>query len=159
MAASAASMRVSRPLACFHRSAQNASYRARLVARSSSLFATGPPVTPLFQPLMRGKGSHFMRTQPLSTPCGPDSRAAPNRQHVLALLKGLLFGADGRALSPTHTRKGGRLYRYYVAQRVMKGDAGGDDSIVRRVSAAEIEGAVMSQVRLQRYRLIQGGRL
>jgi hypothetical protein len=77
----------------------------------------------------------------------PRARAAQNRQQAPALLKGLLYGADGRALSPTHTRKGGRLYRYYVAQRVMKGDAGGDDSIVRRVSAAQIEGAVISQVR------------
>ncbi len=54
---------------------------------------------------------------------------------------------DGRALSPTHARKNGRLYRYYVAQRVLKGDAAGDDSIVRRVSAAEIETAVVDQVR------------
>jgi hypothetical protein len=35
----------------------------------------------------------------------------------------------------------------YVAQRVLKGDAAGDDSIVRRVAAAEIEGAVVAQVR------------
>ncbi|TDH50998.1 recombinase family protein, partial [Dankookia rubra] len=36
---------------------------------------------------------------------------------------------------------------YYVAQRVLKGDAAGDGSIVRRVSAAEIEAAVVDQVR------------
>ncbi len=77
----------------------------------------------------------------------PRSRAAQNRTHAPALLKGLIFGVDGRALSPTHCVKNGRLYRYYVAQRVLKGDAAGDDSIVRRVSAAQIEGAVISQVR------------
>jgi DNA invertase Pin-like site-specific DNA recombinase len=77
----------------------------------------------------------------------PRQRAARNRKHAPALLKGLIYGVDGRALSPTHCRKGGRLYRYYVAQRVLKGDAAGDESIVRRVSAAEIEGAVISQVR------------
>jgi hypothetical protein len=75
------------------------------------------------------------------------TRAAQNRQHAPALLKGLIFGVDGRALSPTHSRKNGRLYRYYVAQRVLKGDAAGDGSIVRRVSAAEIEAAVVDQVR------------
>ena len=32
-----------------------------------------------------------------------------------ALLRGLIFGADGRAMSPTHTRRRGRLYRYYVS--------------------------------------------
>jgi hypothetical protein len=54
---------------------------------------------------------------------------------------------DGRALSPTHCRRRGRLYRYYVAQRVLKGDAAADDGMVRRVSAAEIEAAVVGQVR------------
>ncbi|MBL6081494.1 recombinase family protein [Belnapia sp. T18] len=77
----------------------------------------------------------------------PRARAAQNRQHAPALLKGLIFGIDGRALSPTHSRKNGRLYRYYVAQRVLKGDAAGDEGIVRRVSAAEIEAAVVDQVR------------
>jgi hypothetical protein len=77
-------------------------------------------------------------------------RANQNRAvHTPALLKGLIFGVDGRALSPTHSRKNGRLYRYYVAQRVLKGDAATaeDDSMVRRVSAAEIEAAVVDQVR------------
>lgn len=77
----------------------------------------------------------------------PRARAAQNRQHAPALLKGLIFGVDGRALSPTHCRKKGRLYRYYVAQRVLKGDAACDGGLVRRVSAAEIEEAVIAQVR------------
>ena len=57
----------------------------------------------------------------------PRVRANQNRVQTPALLKGLIFGVDGRALSPTHARKNGRLYRYYVAQRVLKGDAAGDD--------------------------------
>jgi hypothetical protein len=78
----------------------------------------------------------------------PRVRANRNRQQTPALLKGLIFGADGRALSPTHSRKNGRLYRYYVAQRVLKGDAAaGDDGIVRQVPAAEIEAAVVEQMR------------
>jgi hypothetical protein len=88
----------------------------------------------------------------------PRARAAQNRQHAPALLKGLIFGVDGRALSPSHCVKRGRLYRYYVAQRVLKGDAAGDDSIVRRVSAAEIESAVVDQVRalLQQPEVVAG---
>ena len=77
----------------------------------------------------------------------PRVRANKNRAQSPALLRGLIFGADGRALSPTHTRRRGRLYRYYVAQRVLKCGAVGDDNIVRRVSAAEIEAAVVGQVR------------
>ncbi|WP_333669077.1 recombinase family protein [Elioraea tepidiphila] len=75
----------------------------------------------------------------------PRARAQANRPQSPALLKGLIFGTDGRALSPTHSRKRGRLYRYYVAQRALKGEA--DDGIVRRVSAAQIEAAVMTQLR------------
>jgi hypothetical protein len=51
----------------------------------------------------------------------PRVRANQNRQQAPALLKGLSFGVDGRALSPTHCRKNGRLYRSYVAQRVLRG--------------------------------------
>jgi DNA invertase Pin-like site-specific DNA recombinase len=75
----------------------------------------------------------------------PRARAQANRPQSPALLKGLIFGTDGRALSPTHSRKRGRLYRYYVAQRALKGEA--DDGIVRRVSAGEIEAVVMTQLR------------
>jgi site-specific DNA recombinase len=57
----------------------------------------------------------------------------------------LIFGADGRALSPTHTRKQGRLYRYYVSQAVLKG--GADDAPYRRLPAGEIEALVLEQVR------------
>ncbi len=77
-------------------------------------------------------------------------RERANRARVAtpALLRGLIFGPDGRAMTPTHPRRRGRLYRYYVAQRVLKGDAAvGVGGIVRRVSAAEIEAAVVGQVR------------
>jgi DNA invertase Pin-like site-specific DNA recombinase len=79
----------------------------------------------------------------------PRVRANQNRTMQAALLKGLIYGVDGRALSPTHSRKNGRLYRYYVAQRVLKGGAAAteDENIVRRVSAAAIEAAVVEQVR------------
>ena len=77
----------------------------------------------------------------------PRVRANQNRSQTPALLKGLIFGVDGRALSPTHCRKNGRLYCYYVAQRMLKGDAAADGGIVRRLSAAEIEAAVVGQVR------------
>ncbi len=58
----------------------------------------------------------------------------------------VVYKIDRLSRSLTHARKNGRLYRYYVAQRVLKGDAAGDASIVRRVSAAEIEAAVVDQV-------------
>ena len=39
-----------------------------------------------------------------------------------ALLKSLIFGPNGRAMSPSHTRRRGRIYRYYVAREAI-GDA------------------------------------
>ncbi len=75
----------------------------------------------------------------------PRKRAARTRSETPALLKGLLFGPDGAAFSPTHTRKGGRLYRYYVSQTVLKHGAG--SCPVGRVPAGEIEAAVIDQLR------------
>ena len=77
----------------------------------------------------------------------PRVRANQNRQHAPALLKGLIYGLDGRALSPAHSRKDGRLYRYYVAQQVLKAEPDMDSALIRRVSAAQIETAVVAQVR------------
>src|ERR1700728_652765 len=45
----------------------------------------------------------------------PRRRGAHSRAQTPALLKGLIFGPTGRAMTPSHTRKGGRLYRYYVS--------------------------------------------
>ena len=75
----------------------------------------------------------------------PRKRAARTRADTPALLKGLLYGPDGAAFSPTHTRKGGRLYRYYVSQTVLKHGAG--SCPVGRVPAGEIEAAVIDQIR------------
>jgi hypothetical protein len=76
---------------------------------------------------------------------GTRRRAAGTRAQTPALLKGLIFGPTGCAMTPTHTRKGGRLYRYYIASDLLKHDA--PAFTVRRVPAAEIEGAVIDQVR------------
>ena len=61
------------------------------------------------------------------------------------LFRSLIYGPDGAAFSPTHTRKGGRLYRYYVSQSVLKHGAG--SCPVGRVPAGEIEAAVVGQLR------------
>ena len=75
----------------------------------------------------------------------PRKRAARTRADTPALLKGLLYGPDGAAFSPTHTRKAGKLYRYYVSQTVLKHGAG--SCPVGRVPAGEIEAAVIGQLR------------
>src|SRR3569832_2402673 len=49
-------------------------------------------------------------------------------------------------MTPSHTPKQGRLYRYYVTMSVLK--LGPDTCPIRRVPAAEIEGAVIDQLRI-----------
>ena len=75
----------------------------------------------------------------------PRKRASNSRAQTPALLKGILYGPDGAAFSPSHTRKKARLYRYYVSQTVLKHGAG--SCPVGRVPAAEIEVAVIDQLR------------
>jgi site-specific DNA recombinase len=74
----------------------------------------------------------------------PRKRAAHTRARTPALLKGLIFGPTGAAMTPTHTRKSGRLYRYYVSTSVI--ESATSDCPIRRIPAAEIEAAVVAQV-------------
>lgn len=74
----------------------------------------------------------------------PGTRSRQNAATTPSMLKGLLFGHDGRAMSPSHTRRKGKLYRYYVSQTELKLGAG--SGFVPRVPAAEIEMAVVQQL-------------
>ncbi len=67
------------------------------------------------------------------------------RAQTPALLKGLIFAPGGHAMTPSHTRKAGRLYRYYVATDAIRNGHG--DCAMRSVPAAEIEDSVVAQVR------------
>ncbi len=74
------------------------------------------------------------------------TRANNTRSTMPYLLKGIVFGNDGRALSPWHmTKKNGRRYRYYLPQRDAKEHAGA--SGLPRLPAAELESAVLEQLR------------
>jgi site-specific DNA recombinase len=75
----------------------------------------------------------------------PCTRAKRPRGHTAALLKGLMFGPTGVPMTPTSTRKDGRLYRYYVSHDVIR--TGKSPSPIRRVPAAQIENAVLAQIR------------
>jgi site-specific DNA recombinase len=75
----------------------------------------------------------------------PRKRAAHSRAQTPALLKGLLFGPAGTAMTPTHTRRKGKLYRYYISTAILR--RGAAVGPVDRVPAAEIEAAVVGEVR------------
>ena len=75
------------------------------------------------------------------------SRANATRATTPFLLKGIVFGHDGRALTPWHSTKKttGKRYRYYLPMRDIKEHAGA--SGLPRMPAAELESAVLDQLR------------
>ena len=75
----------------------------------------------------------------------PVARANGTRAQTPALLRGLIFAPGGHAMTPSHTRKAGKLYRYYVATDAIR--QGYAECPVRSVPAAEVEEAVVAQVR------------
>jgi site-specific DNA recombinase len=75
----------------------------------------------------------------------PRKRAAHSRARTPALLKGLIFGPTGAAMTPSHTRRNGKLYRYYVAMDVLKRAA--EPGPVSRVPAGDVERIVVDQLR------------
>jgi site-specific DNA recombinase len=75
----------------------------------------------------------------------PRTRAAHTRARTPAMLKGLIFGPSGTAMTPSHTRRNGRLYRYYVSMDVIK--RGAEPGPVSRIPAGEVERIVIDQLR------------
>jgi site-specific DNA recombinase len=77
----------------------------------------------------------------------PRSRAANTRAQTPALLKGLIFTDTGTAMTPTHTRKASKLYRYYVSMDCLKGRETGFETAPRRLPAGMVEAAVVGEIR------------
>jgi DNA invertase Pin-like site-specific DNA recombinase len=63
-----------------------------------------------------------------------------------ALLAGRFFDDRGNRMSPSHARKGGIKYRYYISSSLLQG-AGDRAGSVSRVPAAETEATVVKSVR------------
>ena len=75
----------------------------------------------------------------------PHKRCTRQMGRTPAILKGLIFGPTGAAMTPAHARKNGKLYRYYVAMSAIKN--GPDTCPIRRVPAAQIEAVVIAQIK------------
>ena len=73
------------------------------------------------------------------------ARANATRAQTPALLRGLIFAPGGHAMTPSHTRKAGKLYRYYVASDAIR--QGYAECPVRSVPAAEVEQAAVALAR------------
>ncbi len=77
----------------------------------------------------------------------PRKRANNSRSRTPALLKGLIFSDNGAAMTPTSTKKGAKLYRYYVSMDVIRNRETGDETAPMRLAAGMVEDAVVTEVR------------
>ena len=77
----------------------------------------------------------------------PRKRAANTRAQTPALLKGLIFTDAGTAMTPTATKKGSRLYRYYTSMDLIRNRATGEATGPQRLPAGMVEDAVIGEVR------------
>jgi hypothetical protein len=76
----------------------------------------------------------------------PQARTKRVLGRTPALLKGFIFGPTGAAMTPSYTRRGGRLYRYYTLITAIR--TGSCSSPLRRIPAAQIEAAVLAQIKI-----------
>ena len=77
----------------------------------------------------------------------PRLRAKNTRAQTPALLKGIIFTETGTAMTPTATKKGSRLYRYYASMDLIRNRPIGDSSGPLRLPAGMIEDAVIGEIR------------
>ena len=77
----------------------------------------------------------------------PRKRANNSRSRTPALLKGLIFSDTGAAMTPTSTKKGAKLYRYYVSMDVIRNRETGAETAPMRLAAGMVEDAVVTEVR------------
>ena len=77
----------------------------------------------------------------------PRKRANNSRAQTPALLKGMIFSENGAAMTPTSTKKGAKLYRYYVSMDVIRNRETGEETAPRRLAAGMVEDAVVIEVR------------
>ena len=77
----------------------------------------------------------------------PRLRASNTRSQTPALLKGIIFTETGSAMTPTATKKGSRLYRYYTSMDLIRNRATGEGAGPLRLPAGMVEDVVIGEIR------------
>ena len=77
----------------------------------------------------------------------PHLRAKNTRAQTPALLKGIIFTETGTAMTPTATKKGSRLYRYYASMDLIRNRPIGESAGPLRLPAGMVEDAVIGEIR------------
>jgi DNA invertase Pin-like site-specific DNA recombinase len=74
-------------------------------------------------------------------------RGSAHRHHAIAvehILTGRIRDDAGQPMSPTHTSKGSKRYRYYVSGSLQQGRSSG--ASIRRIAASEVEAAISKAI-------------
>jgi site-specific DNA recombinase len=77
----------------------------------------------------------------------PRARATKTRDRSPALLKGIIFSASGAAMTPSFTRKGDKLYHYYVSMDHVRGRPVPEGSGPTRLPGGMLEATVVAEMR------------
>jgi hypothetical protein len=77
----------------------------------------------------------------------PRLRAKNTRAQTPALLKGIIFTETGTAMTPTATKKGSRLYRYYASMDLIRNRPIDESGGPLRLPAGMVEDAVIGEIR------------
>jgi site-specific DNA recombinase len=77
----------------------------------------------------------------------PRARASKTRDRSPALLKGIIFSSSGAAMTPTFTRKGDKLYHYYVSMDHVRGRPVPEGSGPTRLPGGMVEATVVAEMR------------
>ncbi len=77
----------------------------------------------------------------------PRLRASNARTQTPALLKGIIFTQTGAAMTPTATKKGSRLYRYYTSTDLIRNRSTAENAGPLRLPAGMVEDAVVGEIR------------
>ena len=85
----------------------------------------------------------FQQVQVMLADRGP-GQSAKQKLASPAILKGMIFDAAGNRLQPTHSKKNGRKYRYYVSATMIR-DAKANQTGLR-IPAADLEKIVIQSI-------------
>ena len=119
-----------------YRILQNKAYIGKIVHKKNIYEGLQKPIIDL---------DIFERTQNLLAQNALNRKNATNAQSG-SLLKGKLFDDKNNYMSPTHSTKNGKRYRYYVSQAQIQNRLQ-DLGSITKISAGEIENFVISKIK------------
>lgn len=119
-----------------YRILQNKAYIGKIVHKKNIYEGLQKPIIDL---------DIFEKTQNLLAQNALNRKNATNAQSV-SLLKGKLFDDKNNYMSPTHSTKNGKRYRYYVSQARIQNRLQ-DLGSITKISAGEIENFVISKIK------------